>query len=408
VLIAGWISYFPLPHSFHIHLFMAPAFIFFAFYFPNINKNFFQISLADNNLLQKVIPLALVVVMVYEALWHVFGAIQKVRSFEPLYAKTININSIADGLYLKNDQYYDFLDFYKYSKRADSCKEGIINLSVDNIATLMSDLSLASKMQSMPQFWGWPNHLFSQTYFKELDHAISKKKYCLITDGMVYIDGYIPINSLDLPSPISSHHVLQVPAISSEVMSLDDKAIQEYSIPGMFIIKLPKNALEFIRKNKISDVVIRNADVVDFPHKIPNIWVDYYYKIRYKNLINDSFFMESDSELASVFNATEENQKVLEKILLSDGKYLRPQAYFRGRTIHNLSNGVFISKDLESDFIKGGALYPSLFDIVNDSLSNKHIYINVSGLFSSVSYSGLLSIQLISSDKKDLVLEYRY
>jgi hypothetical protein len=408
-LIAGWISYFPLPHSFHTHLFMAPAFIFFAFYLPNININFFQISLAGNDLLQKVIPLVLVIVMVYEALWHVYGAIQKVRLFKPLNTRAINFNSIADGLYLNKDQYYDFLNFYKKVKGSDSCKAGIINLSVDNIATLMPNLSLASKMQSMPQFWGWPNHLFSQTYFKELDHAISQKKYCLITDDMVYIDGYIPISSLYLPSPISSHHVLQVPAISSEVISLDDKVTQKYSTPARIIIELPKDALEFIRKNKISSIVIRNADIVDFPHKIPNIWVDYYYKIRYKNLINDSFFMESDSKLASIFNATEENQKVFEKILLSDGKYLRPQVYFRAFKIDNISDGVIMSEDLVCyNYASSHSSADSLPIKLSNFLSNKHIYIDISSIFSSPSYSGLLSIQLISPDKKDLVLEYRY
>lgn len=141
--IAGWAEYFPLPHPFHLQIFMAPAFVCVAMLSGDILENSKTIS--DNKLISLSLFITLGMIL-YES--GMLLSKQRIKTNQEFV--TISKNTPFDKLRLLEGDAKKLMDFYKnllkVTKISKSGEPNIIPLSTDPLRALLPGSVSARKI----------------------------------------------------------------------------------------------------------------------------------------------------------------------------------------------------------------------------------------------------------------------
>jgi hypothetical protein len=199
---AGWIEYFPLPHPFHLHLYMAPAICFAAIHIPGFPAG-------HSAACQKGMFVFFVVVAFlfsYETLRHVKAFYNKVYRGDYV---SIPGNYPVSGLRVDRKVMDSISNFCTAHGRLASVQSGAaIPFSVDPV---QAALPYRRNEFKMPVDWTWVNGLLEPSFHAKRAAFIREKKSILYTDGILAIPGYKPVAMLEIPSPFSNHQTLYSP-----------------------------------------------------------------------------------------------------------------------------------------------------------------------------------------------------
>lgn len=212
--VAGWLGYFPLAHSFHTQLFMAPMFVLLALYVDQIAwKSYF----ADRGRWPVIALLILTMAaLAYQAVWHLRGLRGKIS------APTVILRGEmpASGLRLAPDYARSFNYFYGTLLAASKAAvdSQLVPMSVDPLRALLPDVGSISPDFKMGLNWTWPNEIVEPGFNKRLAMRITERKAPIYADSLIGIPGYIPVALLEMPSPLTANHTLYVPSADHEVV----------------------------------------------------------------------------------------------------------------------------------------------------------------------------------------------
>lgn len=199
---AGWLEYYPLPHPFHLHLYMVPAFCLIAWSAPAWPPG---PSMAGKAIF--VCFAILLGLFAYETARHVKAFTLKVYRGDYV---TIPGKDPASGLRVDRKHYVSIANFHEtYREFASTGPDSAaIPFSVDPVQALFPYRRSEFKM---PVDWTWVNGLLDPSFHSRRAAAIGQRRALLHADGILAVPGYRPVAMLDIPSPFSNQHVLYAP-----------------------------------------------------------------------------------------------------------------------------------------------------------------------------------------------------
>ncbi len=203
---AGWIEYFPLAHSFHTQLFMAPVFSLLAICAGEVlDRRLWNTRYLLLNLTLSVIALD----GAYEVANHLIGLKNKVSG---TWVQVAGDNPVQ-GIRLSPDYSSVFLSFYK-TMLAENLRYGgrVLPMSVDPLRALIPYSIDESKKYRMGVDWSWTNEIVEPGFNERLRRDIAERNSIVYADSPVVIPGYVIAALLEMPSPITLTHTLYVPS----------------------------------------------------------------------------------------------------------------------------------------------------------------------------------------------------
>ncbi len=212
--IAGWLGYFPLAHSFHTQLFMAPMFVLLALQLDQIR---WKSQLADKGLWPVIALLSLTIAtLVYQAHWHIRGLRGKVTAPSVVLRGEMPVS----GLRLAPDHAISFNRFYNalLAAQGSAADPQLIPMSVDPLRALLPIVGSVSSDFKMGLNWTFPNEIVEPGFNKRLAMRIADRKSPVYADSLIGIPGYVPVALLEMPSPMTASHTLYVPSADHQVV----------------------------------------------------------------------------------------------------------------------------------------------------------------------------------------------
>jgi hypothetical protein len=212
--IAGWIGYFPLAHSFHTQLFMAPMFVLLALQLDQIR---WKSQLADKGHWPVIALLSLTMAtLVYQAHWHIRGLRGKVTA----PSVVLRGEMPASGLRLAPDHALSYNRFYNalLAAQGSAADPQLIPMSVDPLRALLPIVDSVSSDFKMGLNWTFPNEIVEPGFNKRLAMRIADRKSPVYADSLIGIPGYVPVALLEMPSPMTASHTLYVPSADHQVV----------------------------------------------------------------------------------------------------------------------------------------------------------------------------------------------
>lgn len=212
--IAGWLGYFPLAHSFHTQLFMAPMFVLLALQLDQIR---WKSQITDKGRWPVIALLSLTMAtLVYQAHWHIRGLREKVTSPSVLLRGEMP----AGGLRLAPDHALAFNQFYiaLLAAQRSTADPHLIPMSVDPLRGLLPTLDSVSSDFKMGLNWTFPNEIVEPGFNNRLAMRVAGRTSPIYADSLLAIPGYLPVALLELPSPMTASHTLYVPSADRQVV----------------------------------------------------------------------------------------------------------------------------------------------------------------------------------------------
>lgn len=212
--IAGWLGYFPLAHSFHTQLFMAPMFVLLALQLDQIR---WKSQLADKGHWPVIALLSLTMAtLVYQAHWHIRGLRGKVTA----PSVVLRGEMPASGLRLAPDHALSYNRFYNalLAAQGSAADPQLIPMSVDPLRALLPIVDSVSSDFKMGLNWTFPNEIVEPGFNKRLAMRIADRKSPVYADSLIGIPGYVPVALLEMPSPMTASHTLYVPSADHQVV----------------------------------------------------------------------------------------------------------------------------------------------------------------------------------------------
>lgn len=212
--IAGWLGYFPLAHSFHTQLFMAPMFVLLALQLDQIR---WKSQLADKGHWPVIALLSLTMAtLVYQAHWHIRGLRGKVTA----PSVVLRGETPASGLRLAPDHALSYNRFYNalLAAQGSAADPQLIPMSVDPLRALLPIVDSVSSDFKMGLNWTFPNEIVEPGFNKRLAMRIADRKSPVYADSLIGIPGYVPVALLEMPSPMTASHTLYVPSADQQVV----------------------------------------------------------------------------------------------------------------------------------------------------------------------------------------------
>ena len=212
--IAGWLGYFPLAHSFHTQLFMAPMFVLLALQVDQIR---WKSQLADKGHWPVIALLSLTMAtLVYQAHWHIRGLRGKVTA----PSVVLRGDMPASGLRLAPDHILSYNRFYNalVAAQGSAADPQLIPMSVDPLRALLPIVDSVSSDFKMGLNWTFPNEIVEPGFNKRLAMRIAERKSPVYADSLIGIPGYVPVALLEMPSPMTASHTLYVPSADHQVV----------------------------------------------------------------------------------------------------------------------------------------------------------------------------------------------
>ncbi len=257
--IAGWIEYFPLAHSFHTQLFMAPMFVLLVLHLDQIKWK----SQIGNKARWPTFALLFLTIaaLFYQTHWHIRGLHKKVTA---TYV-SIPGESPSSGLSLSPEHALSYNNFYQslMTARESANDHELIPMSVDSLRALLPMSDSISTDFRMGLNWTFPNEIVEPGFNKRLALRIAQRKSPVYADSLIAIPGYVPVSILEMPSPITKIHTLYVPStdkqvdespvyiVSDEFLELDSTTFTKTE--DNLVSKLNRgNDLAFINFNKLA------------------------------------------------------------------------------------------------------------------------------------------------------------
>jgi hypothetical protein len=269
--VAGWLEYFPLAHSFHTQLFMAPMFVLLPIYYDQIEWKS-QIANKKQRLVIALHVLVLII-FVYQAHWHIRGLREKLKSSYIL----ITDENPAKGIKLSPENYHSFENFYNSMIRGiESAGDSIlIPLSVDPLRALLPANKFNPADFKMGLNWTFPNEIIEPGFNKRLIDRLSLRESSLYADSLIMIPGYIPYAVLHMNSPITNYHTFYIPSKDKLVIEPEIQVID--TIPFMSprgFSNLDRSQLEFMgESSELALIKINSTDELLNIDKIESIHV---------------------------------------------------------------------------------------------------------------------------------------
>jgi hypothetical protein len=225
--LAGWIEYFPLSHSFHTQLFMAPVFCLIVI--GQLNKQDKNASFNWRRLVVAPFLVVLMLVTTFEVLVHLKGLHEKITQAKI----TLKVDMPARGLKLSPEYITSFEQFYKSIDISLQGQEGLpaIPASVDPLRAIFPFSYKAQNMFRMSVDWAWPNELIEPGFNQHFYKLVYRRKALIYGDSILAIPGYIPISLLEMPSPLGWFHSFYLPSADAEVKDPPVLPINEMYIP---------------------------------------------------------------------------------------------------------------------------------------------------------------------------------
>lgn len=347
--IAGWIGYFPLAHSFHTQLFLAPMFVLLALQMSQIDrKSFFS----TKGRWPIILLLSLTaIILLYQVAWHLRGFSRKINS----PAITLNGELPASGLRLSPDHaisYGRFLNEFIKAYEANSDRQ-LIPMSVDPLIGLLPYQGSPSINSKMGVNWTFANEIIEPGFNERLAKKVADRKSPIYADSLIGITGYIPVALLEMPSPITAIHTLYIPSADHEVVAPTTHVISNevLLIPLQAFPKAEQSAISlnsplqqnfsFLKLNKLQNFINSGEEIAhlhvsvlryrDIPSTLSKLQYDYFLKL---------VPGESASELADLYENKQNNLYELKdwpvgqgqvlkfaKFMLSQGKLFNQQNY---------------------------------------------------------------------------------
>lgn len=210
--LAGWIEYFPMPHSFHTQLFMAPTFVLIAL---GLNRTAGAYEINWRSRTATLFVSFMLLITVYEAAVHVWcyrGKISQTR-------ETIEVNSPAKGLKLYPEYSASYKQFYQEVRKSLRGREQwpAIPLSADPLRAIFPFSRAEKSTFKMGVDWTWPNELVEPGFNQRLYKLIAERRAPIYGDSLLAIPGYIPISLLEMPSPLGRFHTLYLPSADKKI-----------------------------------------------------------------------------------------------------------------------------------------------------------------------------------------------
>ncbi len=240
--IAGWIEYFPLAHSFHTQLFMAPMFVLLALHVDQVAR---KSNFADKGRWPMIALLILTMAaLVYQAVWHLRGLRGKINAPRIVLSGEMP----ASGLLLNPDDAYKFFRFYDdlLSAKKSAGDLQFVPMSVDPLRALLPEVGGVSADFKMGLNWTFPNEIVEPGFNKRLAMRIAERKAPIYADSLIAIPGYVPVALLSMLSPMTASHTLYVPSADREVIEPPTYVIVDE------VIHLPSNAFSNAEQAAIS------------------------------------------------------------------------------------------------------------------------------------------------------------
>ncbi|MCG9076758.1 glycosyltransferase [Laribacter hongkongensis] len=212
--IAGWLGYFPLAHSFHTQLFMAPMFVLLALQLDQIR---WKSQLAVKGHWPVIALLSLTMAtLVYQAHWHIRGLHGKVTA----PSVVLRGEMPASGLRLAPDHALSYNRFYNalLAAQESAADPQLIPMSVDPLRALLPIVDSVSSDFKMGLNWTFPNEIVEPSFNKRLAMRIADRKSPVYADSLIGIPGYVPVALLEMPSPMTASHTLYVPSADHQVV----------------------------------------------------------------------------------------------------------------------------------------------------------------------------------------------
>jgi hypothetical protein len=213
--IAGWIEYFPLAHSFHTQLFLAPVFVLLALQVSQIDWN--NLFSTKGRWPMILLLLLTATVLFYQAASHIKGLRQKTN----LPTVTLMGELPARGLRLSPDvapSYIRFFNEFKKAYEATSDRQ-VIPMSVDPLLGLLPYQGSPSSNFKMGVNWTFPNEIVEPGFNERLAMKVADRKSPIYADSLIAIAGYMPVALLEMPSPLTAFHTLYVPSADQEIVA---------------------------------------------------------------------------------------------------------------------------------------------------------------------------------------------
>jgi hypothetical protein len=221
ISLAGWIEYFPLAHSFHTQLFMAPAFVLFSInyskYLPKLDTTNFRI-----NIILSVTVLSLLIVL-FEGYKHMSGLKTKLSSNFTYIPGDVPVS----GLYLPQSVYNNFEQFYStlLQLKEEAGDNPFIPRSVDPIRALLPEKYIEKPVFKIGADWTWPNEIVEPGFNNSINLRIAERQSPIYSDSLIYIPGYVPTSILEMVSPLTFVHTLYRPTSNKQITEPELKVI---------------------------------------------------------------------------------------------------------------------------------------------------------------------------------------
>lgn len=212
--IAGWLGYFPLAHSFHTQLFMAPMFVLLALQLDQIQ---WKSQFANKKQWPVIALLSLTMAtLVYQAHWHIRGLRGKVTAPSVVLRGEMPASRLrlAPDHALSYNRFYDAL----LAALGSAADPQLIPMSVDPLRALLPIVDSVSSDFKMGLNWTFPNEIVEPGFNKRLAMRIADRKSPVYADSLIGIPGYVPVALLEMPSPMTASHTLYVPSADHQVV----------------------------------------------------------------------------------------------------------------------------------------------------------------------------------------------
>lgn len=353
--VAGWIEYFPLAHSFHTQLFMAPMFVLLALHVGQFARESYFVGpvawksyFANKGRWPMIALLTLTMVaLVYQAVWHLRGL--RGKTSEPTVILFGEMP--ASGLRLKPDHALSYTRFYNTLLAANRTAADLqlIPMSVDPLRALIPIVDSVSADFKMGLNWTFPNEIVEPGFNKRLAMRIADRKSAVYADSLIGIPGYMPVALLEMPSPMTASHTLYVPSadreviepptyfvadesltVSGEGFQRKERAFLNYfgNLTNFSLVRLDNLAGLRIPSDDIADLHVSIIRSFDIPHRLSKFQFEYYLKAVPGELaarVTELYARKRNNRYELKTTLDREQTLGIAKFMLSQGKLFEDQ-----------------------------------------------------------------------------------
>ncbi|OIN02471.1 hypothetical protein A9235_01940 [Polynucleobacter sp. MWH-Tro8-2-5-gr] len=340
---AGWVEYFPLPHSFHAQIFMAPTFVVIGMLLGKHPASFKEIK---KHLLIFLVIYAFIVDLGYEGIIHIKGWNHKRLAYKD--SVSINIDSTFDELKIDEQVEKSLVNFYQKMRDLKSFSQygDFMPISVDPLRGLLPGKVGRPSEFKMGVDWTWPNELVEPGFHSKVNDQIALGQRPIYADSLIYIPGYLPFALLEMKAPVSSVHSLYKPQLmksklimrgaeNNEILYATSEDLDHKSRNIIFgsnsrrvkLNLIPFNDLSYEKIKEIKNIHIIIIEEEELPRRLSSLQMDYLDKMGkyYGGDLPGSFRLDDQGGGVLRDNLSIEDKKNLAFLMLSSGKLFQNQ-----------------------------------------------------------------------------------